>query len=54
MNLTFLASLMICCAAQAVPPNVIYINTDDWGIGKVPCYKMDPASQEIIKPQNLE
>jgi len=23
--------------AMARQPNVIYINTDDWGIGKVPC-----------------
>jgi arylsulfatase A len=54
MKLTWLASLMICCAAQAGQPNIIYINTDDWGIGKVPCYKMDPASQKIIKAPNLD
>ena len=54
MNLTWLASLMICCAAQADQPNVIYINTDDWGIGKVPCYKMDAASESIIKTPNLD
>ena len=43
---------MICCAAQARQPNIIYIITDDWGIGKVPCYKVDPASQNIIKAPN--
>jgi len=36
------------------PPNIIYINTDDWGIGKVPALKMDPASQRIIKTPNLD
>lgn len=35
-------------------PNVIYINTDDWGIGKVPAYKMDEASMRIIKTPNLD
>jgi len=38
----------------AEKPNIIYINTDDWGIGKVPCYQMDPASQKIIKTPNLD
>ena len=52
MKLTCLARLMICCAAQARQPNIIYIITDDWGIGKVPCYKVDPASQNIIKAPN--
>lgn len=36
------------------PPNIIYINTDDWGIGKVPALKMDPASERIIKTPNLD
>jgi arylsulfatase A len=54
MKLTGLSILMICCAVQAGQPNIIYINTDDWGIGKVPCYKMDSASQEIIKAPNLD
>ena len=27
-------------AAGDRQPNIIYINTDDWGIGKVPCYGM--------------
>jgi len=53
-RLTWLASLMVCCAAQANQPNIIYINTDDWGIGKVPCYNMDPASQAIIKTPSLD
>ena len=35
-------------------PNIIYINTDDWGIGKVPCYKLDDASMKIIKTPNLD
>ena len=40
--------------AMADQPNVIYINTDDWGIGKVPSYKMDDASMKIIKTPNLD
>jgi len=35
-------------------PNIIYINTDDWGIGKVPCYKMDKASEKIIRTPNID
>ncbi len=35
-------------------PNIIYINTDDWGIGKVPCYKLDDASSKMIKTPNLD
>ena len=35
--------------AEKTQPNIIYINTDDWGIGKVPCYEMDEVSQKIIK-----
>ena len=38
---------------QKRPPNIIYINTDDWGIGKVPCYNMDPASKRIIRTPNM-
>lgn len=38
----------------AAKPNIIYINTDDWGIGKVPCYKLDDASMRIIKTPNLD
>jgi len=39
---------------NASKPNIIYINTDDWGIGKVPSYQMDEASQKIIKTPNLD
>jgi arylsulfatase A len=35
-------------------PNIIYINTDDLGIGKVPPYKMDPSSERIIQTPNLD
>ncbi|NWK56363.1 arylsulfatase [Verrucomicrobiaceae bacterium N1E253] len=38
----------------AKQPNVIYINTDDWGIGKVPFMKMDPASEKIIRTPELD
>ncbi|MBA2113484.1 arylsulfatase [Bremerella alba] len=40
--------------APSQPPNIIYINTDDWGIGKVPALKMDPASERIIKTPHLD
>ena len=40
--------------ARTSQPNIIYINTDDWGIGKVPCYKLDDASMKIIKTPNLD
>ncbi|WP_289056181.1 arylsulfatase, partial [Carboxylicivirga marina] len=35
-------------------PNIIFINTDDWGIGKVPCYEMDDASMKIIRTPNID
>ncbi|NNJ24009.1 arylsulfatase [Alienimonas chondri] len=35
-------------------PNVIYINTDDWGMGKVPPYGMDEASERIIRTPHLD
>lgn len=41
-------------SAKLSQPNIIYINTDDWGIGKVPCYKLDDASMRIIKTPNLD
>ena len=41
-------------SSAARQPNIIYINTDDWGIGKVPCYKMDAASERIIKTPNID
>ncbi len=47
------ASLSILSFATT-QPNIIYINTDDWGIGKVPFMKMDPASQRIIKTPHLD
>ncbi len=40
-------------AAQR-PPNVIYINTDDWGIGKVPALFPDARGSSIIETPNLE
>ncbi|MDG1357112.1 MAG: arylsulfatase [Akkermansiaceae bacterium] len=46
--------LMGCSLFAAQPPNIIYINTDDWGIGKVPIYEMDDASQEIIRTPNID
>ncbi len=54
--LTTLATIQIslCMAAQNEKPNIIYIYTDDWGIGKVPCYGMDPQGQAIIETPNLD
>ena len=52
--LFFLLSIFTCFMYANEIPNIIYINTDDWGIGKVPAYKMDPASQKIIKTPNLD
>ena len=40
--------------ANSSQPNIVYINTDDWGIGKVPPYKFDDASMKIIKTPNLD
>lgn len=40
--------------SQARKPNIIYINTDDWGIGKVPTYRMDKASEKLLKTPNLD
>ncbi len=34
-------------------PNIIYIHTDDWGIGKGPCYEMDEVSQSLIRTPNI-
>jgi len=48
------ACSQISQAGQPRQPNIIYINTDDWGIGKVPCYRMDPASERIIKTPNID
>ena len=52
----FLSAFFISFAEQKEqrPPNIIYINTDDWGIGKVPAYKMDPVSERMIKTPNLD
>ncbi|QDV85187.1 arylsulfatase [Planctomycetes bacterium TBK1r] len=54
--LLFGLAAMMCCAGNgsADHPNVIYINTDDWGIGKVPPYKLDDASMKIIRTPNLD
>jgi arylsulfatase A len=35
-------------------PNIIYIMSDDWGIGKVNSYKMCETAQRIIKTPNLD
>ncbi|BDS07595.1 N-acetylgalactosamine-6-sulfatase [Oceaniferula spumae] len=56
-KLTAMTGLLVIAAPSllsARQPNIIYINTDDWGIGKVPAYKMDAASQKIIKTPNLD
>ena len=53
-TLSSLAAYGQSASAKKKQPNVIYINTDDWGIGKVPCYNMDPASKKIIKTPNID
>lgn len=40
--------------ANQRPPNIIYINTDDLGIGKVSPLGMDPVSSKIIKMPHLD
>ncbi|MEM9398682.1 MAG: arylsulfatase [Verrucomicrobiota bacterium] len=50
----FVLSLMTLCAEAKNTPNIIYINTDDWGIGKVPCYGLDEASMQTLKTPNLD
>ncbi|MBK1831260.1 arylsulfatase [Verrucomicrobiaceae bacterium R5-34] len=47
-------ALLASSAVDARQPNIIYINTDDWGIGKVPAYQMDSASEKIIKTPNID
>ncbi|VGO18601.1 arylsulfatase [Pontiella sulfatireligans] len=55
IQFTVVLALLLCAVAvDAKQPNIIYINTDDWGIGKVPCYKMDDASMKIIKTPCLD
>ncbi|MEP3481949.1 MAG: arylsulfatase [Fuerstiella sp.] len=50
-----LGGLLIPAAnASAGQPNIIYINTDDWGIGKVPPYKLDKINSKGIKTPNLD
>lgn len=44
----------VAYSAEAKPPNIIYINTDDLGIGKVPFMKMDRASERIIQTPHLD
>ncbi|MGJ8655743.1 MAG: arylsulfatase [Akkermansiaceae bacterium] len=41
-------------SAAPKQPNIIYINTDDWGIGKAPFMKMDSSSERIIKTPHLD
>lgn len=53
-SLIFTALLFLSHLAIAKQPNIIFINTDDWGIGKVPCYKLDDASMRIIKTPNID
>jgi len=56
----FAAVALASCLSHAMgestgrQPNIIYINTDDWGIGKVPFMKMDGASERIIKTPHLD
>lgn len=52
LTLTTLLHLSVR-AAETATPNIIYINTDDWGIGKVPPYKYDPVSEKVIQTPNL-
>lgn len=47
-------SMLPAMAGQNKQPNIIYINTDDWGIGKVPFYNMDEDGKRIIKTPNLD
>ena len=52
--LTGVSVASVVAQAERRQPNIIYINTDDWGIGKVPCYKLDDASMKIIKTPHLD
>ena len=50
-----LASVAATAGGNQRQPNIIFINTDDWGIGKVNAYKMDPkGSQKIIRTPNID
>ncbi len=46
--------LLLTGSVLARQPNIIYINTDDWGIGKVPCYDFDAACMKPIKTPHLD
>lgn len=41
-------------AVLAQGPNIIYINTDDWGIGKVPGYATDEATRALLNTPNID
>lgn len=44
----------VVVSSAARQPNIIYINTDDWGIGKVPVYGMDKVSERLIQTPNID
>ena len=52
LTLCIMSSLVDAAAKKQ--PNIIYINTDDWGIGKVPSIQMDKLSQALIKTPNID
>jgi len=52
--LALLLAVLPCLGMGTQQPNIIYINTDDWGIGKVPCYEMDEVSQSLIRTPNID
>lgn len=54
LTLLVFHATVLAQGADRRPPNIIYINTDDWGIGKAPCYGMDPVSERMIKTPNLD
>jgi len=58
-SLFCIISLVLLAACGSVlakprPPNIIYINTDDLGIGKISPLGMDPVSARIIKMPHLD
>lgn len=52
--ISFLCILAFNSIFAQQQPNIIYINTDDWGIGKVPAYKMDDVSMKMIRTPNID
>jgi len=55
-SLFFILCLLLVSAGAAAgrPPNVIYINTDDWGIGKVPPLQPEARGADLIRTPNLD